>query len=164
MTGVQTCALPIPSLGHRSTPPPEYQSPPPPEYRTPPPPEFPYPPPGYRSYTPEPRPYLHELRPYPPEHRYHYEEHPYPPHRERYHPSHPHRERGCRDFNPDDRFIKGVKVEAPTFDGQLDPTKFLDWVEGMDQYFKYYYGMSDERQVRFTKMKLRGKARLYWDK
>ena len=78
-----------PSLGHRSTPPPEYQFPPPPEYRTPPPPEFPYPPPGYRSYTPEPRPYLHEFRPYPPEHRYHYEEHPYPPHREQYHPSHP---------------------------------------------------------------------------
>ena len=34
----------------------------------------------------------------------------------------------------------------------------------MDQYFKYYYGMSDERQVRFAKMKLSGQARLYRDK
>ena len=140
-----------------------YQPPPAPEYRTPSPPEFPYPPPGYRSYTPEPRPYLHEFRPYPPEHRYHYEEHPYPPHREQYHPSHPHRERGCRDFDPNDRIIKGVKVEAPTFDGQLDPTKFLDWLVDKDHYFDWS-DMNDERRVRYAKMKLLGQAKLFWNR
>ena len=57
--------------------------------------------------------------------------------------------------------MKGVKIEAPSFDGQLDPTKFLDWLADMDHYFEWY-DMSEERRVRFAKMKLVGKAKLYW--
>ena len=57
--------------------------------------------------------------------------------------------------------IKGVKIEAPSFDGQLDPTKFLDWLADMDHYFEWY-DMSKERRVRFAMMKLLGQAKLYW--
>ena len=39
---------------------------------------------------------------------------------------------------------KDVKVEVPSFDGQLDPTKFLDWLADMDHYFEWY-DMSKER-------------------
>ena len=60
--------------------------------------------------------------------------------------------------------FENVKVEAPSFNGYPSPDKFLDWVEGMDQYFDYHYDWSDERRVRFTKMNLSGKARLYWDR
>ena len=49
-----------------------------------------------------------------------------------------------KDYNPDEQMMKGVKVEAPSFDGQIDPTKFLDWLADMDRYFKWYY-MSEER-------------------
>ena len=57
--------------------------------------------------------------------------------------------------------IKDVKVEAPSFDGQPDPTKFLDWLADMDHYFEWY-DMSEERQVRFAKIKLVSQAKLYW--
>jgi len=49
--------------------------------------------------------------------------------------------------------FKNIKLEAPTFDGQLDPQFFLDWISDMDHYFDWY-DMSDERRVRFVKMKL----------
>ena len=57
--------------------------------------------------------------------------------------------------------MKGVKVEAPSFDGQMDQTKFMDWLADMDHYFEWY-NMSEERQVRFAKIKLVGQAKLYW--
>ena len=57
--------------------------------------------------------------------------------------------------------FKDIKLEVPTFDGQLDPQIFLDWISDMDHYFDWYY-MSDERRVRFAKMKLVGQARKYW--
>ena len=57
--------------------------------------------------------------------------------------------------------MKGVKIEAPSFNGQLDPTKFLDWLADMDHYFEWY-DMSEERRIRFAKMKLVGQAKLYW--
>lgn len=57
--------------------------------------------------------------------------------------------------------MKSVRVDAPTFDGHLDPRVFLDWVAGMDHYFKLYDTLKDPR-VRFTKMKLVRQAKLYW--
>ena len=35
--------------------------------------------------------------------------------------------------------VKVDALEAPSFDGYPSPDKFLDWVEGMDQYFDYRY-------------------------
>ena len=57
--------------------------------------------------------------------------------------------------------MRGVKIEAPSFDGQLDPTKFIDWLADMDHYFEWYE-MFEERRVRFAKMKLVNQAKLYW--
>jgi len=57
--------------------------------------------------------------------------------------------------------FKNIKLEAPTFDGQLDPQIFLDWISVMDHYFDLY-DISDERRVRFAKIKLVGQARQYW--
>ena len=57
-----------------------------------------------------------------------------------------------------------VNVEAPSFDGYPNPDKFLEWVEGMDKYFDYYYDWSDERRVRFAKLKLLGQAKLFWNR
>ena len=57
--------------------------------------------------------------------------------------------------------MKEIKVEAPSFDGQMDPTKFMDWLANMDHYFEWY-DMSEERRVRFAKIKLVDQAKLYW--
>ncbi|KAK4489657.1 hypothetical protein RD792_005469 [Penstemon davidsonii] len=61
----------------------------------------------------------------------------------------------------EERVLKSVKVEAPSFDGQLNPKVFLDWLSDMDHFFAWY-DMSEARQVRFAKMKLVGQAKLYW--
>ena len=42
--------------------------------------------------------------------------------------------------------FKNIKLEAPTFDGQLDPQIFLDWISDMNYYFNCY-DMSDERKI-----------------
>jgi len=42
--------------------------------------------------------------------------------------------------------FKNIKLEASTFNGQLDPQIFLNWISDMDHYFDWY-DMSDERRV-----------------
>ncbi|GFS32007.1 hypothetical protein Acr_00g0020350 [Actinidia rufa] len=54
-----------------------------------------------------------------------------------------------------------INVEAPTFDGRLDPKAFTDWIREMDHFFEWY-NLSDDRKVRFSKMKLIGRAKLFW--
>ena len=53
--------------------------------------------------------------------------------------------------------LRNIKLEAPAFDGQLDPQFSLDWTSNMDHYL-----LSDKRQIRFAKMKLIGQTRRYW--
>ena len=43
---------------------------------------------------------------------------------------------GPRDY--DDRMSK-EKIEAPTFDGCLDPWVFIDWLRQMEKFFDYYH-------------------------
>ena len=66
-----------------------------------------------------------------------------------------------RDNNRDDRVLRNVRVDAPTFDGTLDPIKFLDWISEIEDYFEWY-GLEDDRRVGLAKMKLLGQARTYW--
>ncbi|GFY95604.1 hypothetical protein Acr_10g0009890 [Actinidia rufa] len=53
-----------------------------------------------------------------------------------------------------------INVEAPTFDGRLDPKAFTDWIREMDHFFEWY-NLSNDRKVRFAKMKLIGRAKLF---
>ena len=46
--------------------------------------------------------------------------------------------------------FKNIKLETSTFDGQLDPQIFLDWISDVDHYFDWY-DMSDERRVHLPK-------------
>ena len=66
-----------------------------------------------------------------------------------------------RDTNRDDRVLRNVRVDAPSFDGTLDPIKFLDWLSEMEDYLEWY-GLEDERRVGLAKMKLLGQAITYW--
>jgi len=36
----------------------------------------------------------------------------------------------------DAQYIKSVKVDAPSFDGRLDPQVYIDWQLAMDSYFR----------------------------
>ena len=65
-----------------------------------------------------------------------------------------------RDTNRDDQVLRNVRVDAPSFDGTLDPIKFLDWLSKIEDYFEWY-GLEDDRRVGLAKMKLLGQARTY---
>ncbi|GFZ14592.1 hypothetical protein Acr_24g0007820 [Actinidia rufa] len=54
-----------------------------------------------------------------------------------------------------------INVEAPTFGGRLDPKAFTNWTREMDHFFEWY-NLSDDRKVRFAKMKLISRAKLFW--
>ena len=56
--------------------------------------------------------------------------------------------------------LKNIKLEALTFYGKLDLQVFLDWTSDMNHYFDSY-DTSNERRIRFAKMKLVGQGRQY---
>ncbi|KAF3956400.1 hypothetical protein CMV_018465 [Castanea mollissima] len=66
---------------------------------------------------------------------------------------------GPRDY--DDRMSK-ERIEAPTFDGCLDPWVFTDWLRQMEKFFDYYH-WAENRKVRYARMKLIGRADLFWE-
>ena len=49
-----------------------------------------------------------------------------------------------RDAYRDDRVLRNVKVDAPSFNGTIDPIKFLDWLSEIEDYFEWY-GLEDDR-------------------
>ena len=51
--------------------------------------------------------------------------------------------------------------EAPTFDGRPNPKAFIDWVNEMDHFFDWHK-LSDDRKVRFAKLKLISRAKFFW--
>ena len=65
-----------------------------------------------------------------------------------------------RDTNRDDRVLRNVRVDASSFDGTLDPIKFLNWLSEIKDYFEWY-GLEDDRHVGLAKIKLLGQARTY---
>ena len=58
-----------------------------------------------------------------------------------------------RDSHPDDRVLRNVRLDAPAFDGSLDPIKFLDWLTELEDYFEWHQ-MGDDRRVGLARMKL----------
>ena len=49
----------------------------------------------------------------------------------------------------------------PDFEGKVDATQFVDWLAAIEEYFDWY-DMTDDRRVRFSKMKLVGLAKIWW--
>ena len=43
-----------------------------------------------------------------------------------------------RDPNEDDRVLRNVRADTPSFEGSLDPRVYLDLEAGMDCYFEWY--------------------------
>ena len=62
---------------------------------------------------------------------------------------------------PQRDITKQVKVNAPEFDGRMDPNVFTDWLVSIEEYFDWYE-MIDSERVRFAKMKLTNSAKMYW--
>ena len=60
------------------------------------------------------------------------------------------------------QYIRSVKVDAPSFDGRLDPQVYIDWQLAMDRYFRWHV-MSKLRKIRLVVMKLTGQAGKYWE-
>ena len=56
---------------------------------------------------------------------------------------------------------KNIRMDAPSFDGSLDPIKFLDWLTEMEDYCEYYQ-LEDDRRVGLFRMKLEDQARNFW--
>ena len=57
-----------------------------------------------------------------------------------------------RRINLDDRVLRNVRMDDPSFDSSLDPIKLLDWIAEMEDYFECY--QLDDRHLELDKMKL----------
>lgn len=62
----------------------------------------------------------------------------------------------------EERLFRNIKLDAPTFDGCLDPSAFNQWVRDMDRFFAWY-GVPEDRRVQFASLKLTGTAQLFWE-
>jgi len=62
----------------------------------------------------------------------------------------------------DAQYIKSVKVDAPFFDGRLDPQVYIDWQLAMDRYF-HWHDMSESKKIRFVMMKVMEQAGQFWE-
>ena len=63
-----------------------------------------------------------------------------------------------RETNLDNRMCDNIRIVAPSFDGNLDPNKFLNWLTEFEEYYKYHK-MEDDHWVGLARMKLEGQAR-----
>jgi len=57
--------------------------------------------------------------------------------------------------DPNDQFLKNIKIDDPTFDGCHDPQIFLDWTLQLDKRFTWY-NLTEPRKIKFVAMKLTG--------
>ena len=78
-----------------------------------------------------------------------------------YTPDHPSRRPHHDYVDQDERALRNIHLDAPTFDGNLDPKVYIDWEGDMDQYFDWYE-MSKHRKFKFAKLRMIRQARLYW--
>jgi len=65
--------------------------------------------------------------------------------------------------NPDDQFLKNIKIDVLTFVGRHDPQIFLNWTLQLDKYF-IWYNLTEPRKIKFAVMKLTSQASQYWTK
>jgi len=62
---------------------------------------------------------------------------------------------------PLDKLTKRMKVDVPDFLGKLEPNVFEDWLTAIKDYFDWF-SVSEDRKVRYVRMKLKGHARAWW--
>ena len=55
-----------------------------------------------------------------------------------------------------------MKVELPSFNGNVSIEEYLDWVNEMKKFFDYM-GTTDEKEVCLVAYKLKGEASAWWD-
>ena len=56
-----------------------------------------------------------------------------------------------------------MKVELPSFNGNVSIEKYLDWVSEVEKFFDYI-GTVDDKQVCLVAYKLKGGASAWWDR
>jgi hypothetical protein len=64
-------------------------------------------------------------------------------------------------YQPLDELTKRMKVDVPDFFGKLEPNAFEDWLTTIEDYFDWF-AVSEDRKVRYVRMKLKGHARAWW--
>ncbi|XP_074315568.1 uncharacterized protein LOC141651769 [Silene latifolia] len=67
--------------------------------------------------------------------------------------------RKSRNKNDDDR---GLKLDIPDFDGEMDPEKFLDWIRQAERVFEYKE-YDDKKQFKVAILKLTKYAYLWYE-
>ncbi|XP_074303263.1 uncharacterized protein LOC141637715 [Silene latifolia] len=67
--------------------------------------------------------------------------------------------RKSKNKNDDDR---GLKLDIPDFDGEMDPEKFLDWVRQAERVFEYKE-YDDKKQFKVAILKLTKYASLWYE-
>ena len=55
-----------------------------------------------------------------------------------------------------------MKVELPSFNGNVSIEEYLDWVSEVEKFFDYM-GTADDKQVCLVAYKLKGGASTWWD-
>ncbi|KAG6783667.1 hypothetical protein POTOM_009330 [Populus tomentosa] len=63
---------------------------------------------------------------------------------------------------PIDELTKRMKVDVPNFYGKLEPHAFEDWLTAIEDCFDRFT-VSEDRKVRYIRMKLEGHARAWWE-
>ncbi|KAG6738607.1 hypothetical protein POTOM_058227 [Populus tomentosa] len=64
-------------------------------------------------------------------------------------------------YQPLDELTKRMRVDVPDFLGKLEPNAFEDWLTAIEDYFDWF-AVSEDRKVRYVRMKLKGHARAWW--
>ena len=57
--------------------------------------------------------------------------------------------------------VRKVKLDAPEFDGRLESTVFVDWLDKMDEYFEWY-NMSRAQRLSMVRIKWVDNAKYFW--
>ena len=53
------------------------------------------------------------------------------------------------------------KFEVPTFLGKLIPEELINWINELEEYFKYEY-IENPNRVKFAKVKMKGHLKIRW--